>query len=112
MTQLNYKASNIARAERESGKNFMAIWESLGEVPSFDNLFFLFAAGGGSEADFDELAKKGVREIMMAIAEGVGEAGFLGKPIAAADLRKKMEEVMASENPIQVSEVTGETAND
>ena len=104
---LNYKASNIAKAERASGKNFFEAISSLSKQPSMDNLLFLISAGGGTEEDFDELFKEGVEKVMMTIFEGINEAGFLGEKI---DL-KEMQAAMSSElnKAKETSPNTGDT---
>lgn len=107
---LNYKASNIAKAERETGKNFFEAISSLSKQPSMDNLFFLVSAGGGTEEDFDKLFKDGVEKVMMTIFEGINEAGFLGQKI---DL-KEMQAAMSSEldKTKEASQNTGDTAKE
>jgi hypothetical protein len=88
--KLNYKASNIARAERETGKKFFAVMSSLGDDMSIDDLLFLFTAGGGNEDDFDEVFAKGIQEVMVTIMDGINDAGFLGEKIDTAEIRKAM----------------------
>ena len=108
MVQLSYKASNIARAEKENKLNFFSGVSELQTNPSFSNLLFLFKAGGGTEEEFDEVAKTGIPEIMMAIMEGISDAGFLGTRIDAkkmkAEMKKAMEDTAHSLN-------SGEQAN-
>ena len=107
---LNYKASNIAKAERSTGKNFFAAIQALSKSPSMDDLLFLYVAGGGSEADFDELFKNGVEEVLMAIFGGINEAGFLGQTIDLEEMRKLMRAEMSKVEP--ASQNTGEAAKE
>lgn len=108
MVQLNYKASNIAKAEKEQGMSFFDAFSSLQDKPSISSLLFLFVAGGGTTEEFDEIAKTGIPEIMMAIVEGISDAGFLGTRIDAkkmkAEMKKAMEDTAHSLN-------SGEQAN-
>lgn len=108
MVQLNYKASNIAKAEKEQGMSFFDAFSSLQDKPSISSLLFLFIAGGGTTEEFDEIAKTGIPEIMMAIMEGISDAGFLGTKIDTkkmkAEMKKAMEDIAHSLN-------SGEQAN-
>lgn len=106
---LNYKASNIAKAERASGKNFFAAIQSLSKAPSMDDLLFLVNAGGGTEDDFDELFKAGIENVMMAIFAGINEAGFLGQKIDLEEMRSAMKAEM---DKAKVSQNTGEAAKE
>lgn len=110
MVQLNYKASNIAKAEKEQGKNFFnELAESQTSTPSVSALMFLFTAGGGTVEEFDELFKKGVDELMLTIIPEIADAGFLGKAVNSkmvkARMKKAMDEAMAA------LENSGETEN-
>lgn len=107
---LNYKASNIAKAERASGKNFFSAIQSLSKSPSMDELLFLVNAGGGTENDFDELFKEGIEKVLMTIFEGINEAGFLGQKIDLEEMRKVMEAEMNKAKG--VSQNTGEAAKE
>lgn len=106
---LNYKASNIAKAERESKKNFFASIQALSKAPSMDDLLFLVNAGGGTEADFDELFKEGVENVLMAIFAGINEAGFLGQKIDLEEMRSAMKAEM---DKAKASQNTGEAAKE
>lgn len=108
---LNYKASNIARAEREEKKNFFAVMQNLSKAPSVDELLFLFKAGGGKEADFDELFKGGIEEVLLAIFEGINEAGFLGQKIDLEEMRALMKSEVAKVKEA-TSPNTGEKASE
>lgn len=107
---LNYKASNIAKAERASRKNFFSAIQSLSKSPSMDELLFLVNAGGGTENDFDELFKEGIEKVLMTIFEGINEAGFLGQKIDLEEMRKVMEAEMNKAKG--VSQNTGEAAKE
>ncbi len=114
--QLNYKASNIARVERESKitdpknpKKFFTALNGLGGEMSVDDLLFLFVAGGGTEDQFDQLfAEKGVQEIILVIMEGINDAGFLGKKIDVAEIRKAMEAAVKGDSS-KATPTTGES---
>ena len=62
MVQLNYKASNIAKAEKEMGESFFDALSKLNSTPSVSALLFLFIAGGGTKDEFDERAKSVIVE--------------------------------------------------
>ena len=92
---LNYKASNIAKAERAEKENFLQCLANLGKSMSIADLQFLVHAGGGTDDDFDKLFASGMEEVMIAIVDGVSHAGFLGnETIDTEALRKQMHEVM------------------
>lgn len=94
--ELNFKASNIARAERVEGKKFFAVFGNLGnEDASVDDLLFIWKAGGGTEETFDELFAKGLPEVFAVIFDGVNRAGFLPTKIDTQTVRKEMQEAMA-----------------
>jgi hypothetical protein len=109
-TTLNYKASNIAKAERASKKNFFAVMQSLSKAPSIDDLLFLVNAGGGTEADFDELFKGGIKNVLMAIFEGINEAGFLGQKIDLTEIQNLMDAEIGKAT--EASQNTGEAAKE
>ncbi|MDL2235454.1 hypothetical protein LJC07_04770 [Christensenellaceae bacterium OttesenSCG-928-L17] len=103
--KLNYKASNIARAEREEGKKFFEVFGGLNKgVPSVDDLLFIFHAGGGSDDEFDAIFENGLEGVMTTIIEGLNDAGFLGKKVDMREVRKAMAE--AKEQPV-VSQSSG-----
>lgn len=107
---LNYKASNIAKAERASGKNFFAAIQALSKAPSMDDLLFLVNAGGGTEDDFDELFKDGIENVLMAVFAGINEAGFLGQKIDLEELRSTMKAEI--DKAAAASQNTGEAAKE
>ena len=123
MSHLNYKASNIAKTEKENKLNFLTVLSELQANPSFSNLLFLFKAGGGTEEEFDELAKTGIPEVTMEIMEGISDAGFLGTKIDTKKMRADMEEELENKRmmaeafkesveSIAASENSGEKTND
>lgn len=77
--KLDYKASNIAKAERAHGMNFFETLTTLSNSPSISGLLFLFEAGNGSESDFDTAFKEGIDNVLVVIMEGLSAAGFLGQ---------------------------------
>lgn len=81
MSNLNYKASNIARAERELNANFFETLEGLGKsTPSFNALLLILRAGGLSEQEADDLLDTiGIEAALEQAVEGLGRAGFLAK---------------------------------
>lgn len=108
--KLNYKASNIAKAERKAGKKFFGALTEMGETPSFDDLLFMFEAGGGTEAEFDELFSKGMPEVMVVIMEGITEAGFFGESVEMENIRKTMRESLSTQT--KASPKSGEKTSD
>ncbi|MDO4979150.1 MAG: hypothetical protein Q4E47_03300 [Candidatus Saccharibacteria bacterium] len=101
---LDYKASNIANAERESGQNFFEIISHLGDGnTSISDLLFIWHCGGGDNATFDETFKKGLAEVLATIMEAINEAGFLGQKIDVAKLRQEMEQPVEISRPSQKS---------
>ena len=85
MVELNYKASNIAKAEKADYRKFFDVFNSMGSNSiGVSDLQFLFHAGGASDDDFDEVFAKGIDEVMSVILKGINDAGFLGKIDAKA----------------------------
>ena len=106
--ELNYKASNIAKAERAEGKKFFAVFSSIGnEDISVDDLLFIFKAGGGTEEAFDELFAKGIPEVFAVIFDGVNHAGFLPNKIDTKAVKQDMVEAMSGDT--KVSQNSGKT---
>ena len=98
MVQLNYKASNIAKAEKEQGLSFF---------DAFSSLLFLFIAGSGTAEEFDELFKSGIDKVMLEVMSGIADAGFLGKTVDSKTLKAEMEKAMKEAMP--TSEISGMT---
>ncbi|MBR3169198.1 hypothetical protein IKF23_02040 [Candidatus Saccharibacteria bacterium] len=106
--ELNYKASNIAKAERAEGKKFFAIFGNIGnDDVSVDDLLFIWKAGGGTEETFDELFAKGIPEVFAAIFDGVNRAGFLPNKIDTKAVKQDMMEAMTGNT--KVSQNSGKT---
>ena len=92
---LNYKASNIAKAEEATGKSFIECFSNLSKRVSFADMRFLVLAGGGSDEDFDNLFASGVDNMMITIMEGINNAGFLGsEKVDMEALKAQMRETM------------------
>lgn len=85
---LNFKASNIAKAESKTGKNFFKVIQEMAGVPSFSDLMFLFLAGGATEEEFDNAFGEGIEEAMLKITEGLNESGFLGQKVDTKELKE------------------------
>ena len=106
--ELNFKASNIAKAERAEGKKFFTVFTNLGnEDVSVDDLLFIFKAGGGTEEAFDELFAKGIPEVFTVIFDGVNRAGFLPNKIDTKTVKEDMEKAMS--NDMKASQNSGKT---
>ena len=77
--ELNYKASNILKAERSQGRKFFAALQSMqGGDLGVEDIVFLTAAGGATEdATLDALDATGMAGVMEEVAEALGTAGFL-----------------------------------
>lgn len=90
---LKYKASTIARAEREDNKKFFDVFTELGEgTPSFATLLFMLKAGGATEDEADQLIdEKGVGESLILAVEALADSGFLGEvKIDTAEMRQAL----------------------
>lgn len=109
MVQLNYKASNIAKAEKEMGESFFDAISTLNSTPSVSALLFLFTAGGGTQDEFDELFKQGVDKAMVEVMSGIADAGFLGKAVTSKTIRAEMAKAM--DEAMTALENSGETEN-
>ncbi len=112
---LNYKASNIAKAEEAQNKNFLECVGRLGGsgMPSFADMRFLVLAGGGSDDDFDKLFASGIENLLGAVLEGINSAGFLGsETIDVEALKSQLHEMTekASEKA-KTSPNSGEKTN-
>ena len=90
--KLNYKASNIAKAEREHDMNFFDMLTTLGDKPSISGLLFLFEAGNATEDDFDAAFKEGIDKVLTVIMDGLSDAGFLGQEDARV-IKRQLEEL-------------------
>lgn len=79
--ELNYKASNIAKAEQAIGSNFFETLEGLGSgTPSFTSLLMILRAGGLTEDEADKmLDDKGITVALEEAVNALGKAGFLAK---------------------------------
>lgn len=106
--ELNFKASNIAKAERAEGKKFFEVFTNIGaQNISIDDLLFIFKCGGGSEEQFDELFAKGIPATFEAIFDGVNRAGFLPNKIDTKAVKEEMTSAMAQDT--KVSQNSGKT---
>lgn len=87
MSELHYKASNIARAEQDLNANFFKTLEGLGTgTPSFTSLLMMLRAGGLNEQEADDfIDEKGIQEALAKAVEALGKAGFLAKLKEQAD---------------------------
>ena len=110
---LNYKASNIAKAEEIHKKNFMSCLGNLGNSMSFSDLRFLVIAGGGTDDDFDKLFASGIDNFIITIIEGVSKAGFLGKEtIDVESLKAQIHESMKNvSETVKTSPISGNETN-
>ena len=90
MSELNYKASNIAKAEREFNANFFETLEGLGkDVPSISSLLLLLRAGGLTEDEADVLIDEaGIKDSLSEAVTALGKAGFLAKLQSQAKAQK------------------------
>jgi len=104
--KLDYKASNIAKAERAHGMNFLKTLKTLSNNPSISGLLFLFEAGNGTEDDFDQAFKEGINKVLVVIMEGLSAAGFLGQEDVRV-MKKALEEQMKTQ---KTSPSSGKTA--
>lgn len=92
--KLNYSAINIAQAEKELDNSFFGAMNRLGREPRFGDIVFLLRAGGATPKEVDSLVKKGIPVVMEMLIEGISEAGFLGKKVDMAPIRKAMRALM------------------
>ena len=81
-SKLNYKASNIAKAERAYNMKFFTVLDKFQKDSSLADfgivdILFLWACGGGTEEEFDAAVDKDIEQAMNKIVEGIGSAGFL-----------------------------------
>lgn len=77
--ELNYKASNILKAERSAGRKFFGALQGMqdGDL-GIEDITFITAAGGSSEeATLEALDTDGMAGVMQEVAEALGNAGFL-----------------------------------
>ena len=77
--ELNYKASNILKAERSEKRKFFGALQGMqGGDLGVEDIVFLTAAGGASEdVTLDALDTIGMAGVMEEVAEALGTAGFL-----------------------------------
>jgi hypothetical protein len=75
MNNLEFKAKNIRKMERETGLNFL---ESLDNFGSISGIIDIMMAGGMTEDEAsDALDKYGFEEVILKIMERLSECGFL-----------------------------------
>lgn len=90
--ELNYKASNILKAERSQGRKFFGALQGMqdGDL-GIEDICFITAAGGATEeATLDALDARGMVGVMEEVAEALGTAGFLqGADAAVAKTEAK-----------------------
>lgn len=77
MVAVNYKASNIMKAEQELRLNFISALQSLQSDIGIYTIFFLLKAGGLNDDEASDLIDTGIDKAIEAIMEGIGNAGFL-----------------------------------
>ena len=77
MKALDYKSSNIMKAERELRVNFIPALQSLQAELGIYTIFFLLKAGGYSDDEATNAIDEGIDKSLEAIMEGIGNAGFL-----------------------------------
>jgi len=93
--KLNFKASNIRKAEKELNQKFFTSFDGLtGGNIGMEDLWFLFYAGGGTEEQFDEEMRKGIKNVLLTIFEGINDAGFLSQKLDIKAIEKTMDEAM------------------
>lgn len=109
MADLQYKASNIARAERSYGYSFFEVISSFGQaVPSMLNTVFMLEAGGISEEEaYDVVDGDGIDGAYKLVLEGLVESGFLGRGKDAQEAKQAAREAIKS---LETLGNTGETA--
>jgi hypothetical protein len=94
MSELHYKASNIAKAERELNANFFKTLEGLGDgTPSFNSLLMILRSGGLTEQEADDmLDTQGIAEALKTAIAALGQAGFLAVTLSESDKKKITED--------------------
>lgn len=95
MSELNYKASNIARAERQYGLSFFKEVSNMLENPDSANissLMFVLQAGGITEEEADEMFDtKGIVGAFEAAGEALADSGFLATMLKNPAVKKELE---------------------
>lgn len=105
--KLNYKASTVAKAERENNCSLFTTIANLGEDINMSDLMFLLQAGGCTADEADALvADQGIDGCVEVIMVGLAESGFLGKKVNADDIKRSMEQTRT-----QSSITTGNTGS-
>lgn len=102
--ELNYKASNIARAERLHNANFFKTLENLGQSsPSLSDILFVLEAGGVSEDEAGDIVdSKGLVDAIKLAVERLTDAGFL----AHSPELTKAKEALQQEASLSTGETT------
>ena len=103
--ELNYKASNIAKAERRHNANFFKTLEGFSEqTPSVADILFVLEAGGISEEEAGNLVDdQGIVKSIQLAVEGLTKSGFLGNSKEVQEAKKVAEELVK-----KTSQTTGE----
>jgi hypothetical protein len=97
---LNYKASNIMKAEEEHGVKFFDAIDKAGK--DLATLWFLFSAGGASADEFDkEIEENGITGATLTFTQALANSGFLGKTMkakaATPEFKKELEAQLEAE---------------
>lgn len=103
---LNYKASNIAKAEKEHGKNFFTVISSLDkEAPSMTDVLFVLEAGGVTQDEAGKMVDdKGINDSTKEAVERLISAGFLGSGKEVEEAKRLAEKLINED-----SQSTGKT---
>ena len=113
---LNYKATNIATAERKYGLNFFAELERMylsaendsedaGQGAGLLSIVFILSAGGLSEDEVDELIDNdGIVAASRKAGEALAKSGFLAKVMSDPEVTNQLERLQK-----EASQTTGET---
>lgn len=98
MSELNYKAINIAKAEAKHQANLFKVLEGFGEEsPSLSNILFVLEAGGLNEEQAGDLVDdKGLVESIKLAVESLTSAGFLANSVNKAEVQKALDQAETS----------------
>ncbi|MDO4871819.1 MAG: hypothetical protein Q4A27_00075 [bacterium] len=110
MNNLEFKAKNIRKMERETGLNFL---ESLDNFGSISGIIDIMMAGGMTEDEAsDALDQYGFEEVILKIMERLSECGFLPQE-ARISMKESLKQMKKDFKKIEeeTSAKTGEKTN-
>lgn len=105
---LEFKAKNIRKMERETGKNFFDIMENF---TSISNIVDVLIAGGLNEDEAtDAVDNRDFNDITIEVMRGLSECGFLPEKVRIS-MKKSLAEIQQALKEVETSAENGKETN-